>query len=264
MFSRAVALALFLFPTTPTAASFAGTEVNIHVKLSAEAFSAITAENIHLTSQFRNSQDQEIDFVTKHDPHVTLYLTTFENSSVSSGALHSAAALALASAASSSPSCSSSSPPHLLIGASFAASGAYGMLSVALTDCLQLLSDSVVNATSTFVTPEAKASVPSWIYDLPEDQQQAKVDMVHSFGSPNVFSAFQPHVTLLADAANTTELLSVASSNEVASLSSSVGLVGFGAVGPFGTVLKGEDVMPPAEAFGADVARSKTDLGLVY
>ena len=74
------------------------------------------------------------------------------------------------------------------------------MLSVTNTDCLQLMSDALVNATNQFVEPSAKDYIPSWIYDLPEDQQQAKIDMIHAYGSPNVFASFQPHVTLVADA----------------------------------------------------------------
>jgi hypothetical protein len=233
----------------------AGQQLNIHVKIPSPSstWETILSENQYVSSLLSNPSDQQIDFVATQDPHATLYLTTFTKESVASGALLAAAASSILSAT-SSPTCSSPSAPSSsrTIGSDVTASGAYGMLSVTNTDCLQLMSDALVNATNQFVEPSAKDYIPSWIYDLPEDQQQAKIDMIHAYGSPNVFASFQPHVTLVADAANTTELAAVVDTwtcQHLEILSSPIQSVGFGSVGPFGTVLKGQDVMPPIAVF---------------
>ncbi|GMI38834.1 hypothetical protein TeGR_g8206 [Tetraparma gracilis] len=145
----------------------------------------------------------------------------------------------------------------MLVGESLTASGSYAMLSVALSPCLQLLSDSLVNATAQYVSAAAKDYIPSWIYDLPEAEQQLKIDMIHAYGSPNVFSAFEPHVTLAVDSANTTELAAVVAANPPGQeVVSPILDVGFGSVGPYGSVLQNQDVLPPVTIFPSSSSAS--------
>jgi hypothetical protein len=99
----------------------------------------------------------------------------------------------------------------LLRGSSIGAG--YAMWNVAISDCLQSLSDSVVQATFEFAEPNQP--VPQWVswdfcfvfvflifklvekvYSLPAAQRDAKIAMVQKYGSPNVFSQFDPHMTI--------------------------------------------------------------------
>jgi len=234
-------LALLTLPLLTTSSH--NTQLNIHIKIATPINNTISESNIDLSSQLITPSDQQLDFITKQDPHATLYLTMFDSKHITSGSLQKASELALKTAF-SNPTCSNS--PQMEIGTTFTASGAYAMLSVTNIACLQLLSDSLVNATSSFVAPYAKEKIPSWVYDLPPDQQQGKIDMIHLYGSPNVFESFDPHVTLLADSTNITELAALVTSNQdLPVLDSPVVIVGFGKVGPYGSVLKGQDILPP-------------------
>ena len=79
------------------------------------------------------------------------------------------------------------------VGAPYAA-GQFAMLNVTLTDCIQFASDSIVNETYSLAVPNQ--SVPSWVESLPEPERSEKIADVKKYGSPNVFSQFQPHVTI--------------------------------------------------------------------
>lgn len=56
---------------------------------------------------------------------------------------------------------------------------------------LQRLSDEVVNLLAGLRT--ADSEIPAWAKSIPE-----KVEMIKKYGSPNVYSQFNPHLTLLA------------------------------------------------------------------
>jgi hypothetical protein len=58
---------------------------------------------------------------------------------------------------------------------------------------LQSLSDAIVGLASPLRSPTT--FIPEWAKDNPE-----KVDCIKQYGSPNVFSQFEPHLTLLANA----------------------------------------------------------------
>ena len=142
------------------------------------------------------------------------------------------------------------------VGSSLTLSGAYAMLSVPLTPCLQQLSDSLVTILAPHVTETAKKAVPSWVYDLPPAEQELKIAYVHQYGSPNVFEGFAPHVTLAYDDAPSDlddgggvpadsiyggAVGDVAESWEL--VNTEVLSVGFGFVGPAGTVKRGPVVL---------------------
>jgi hypothetical protein len=42
-------------------------------------------------------------------------------------------------------------------------------------------------------------TVPDWVQHLPEPERSEKIAFIRVYGSPNVFSQFQPHVTLACD-----------------------------------------------------------------
>ncbi len=125
------------------------------------------------------------------------------------------------------------------------------MWNVALSDCLQSLSDAVVEATFEFAEPNQP--VPSWVktsvvyfvillsernspkvYSLPPAQRDAKIAMVQKYGSPNVFSQFEPHLTIAYSTVdNLTQIYASLPSMSFASSKAAISHVG-----PFGTVLK--------------------------
>ena len=57
-------------------------QLNIHVKVFSPYNATISTSNQALTSSLSNPPDQKIDFETLHDPHATLYLTTFRDEEV--------------------------------------------------------------------------------------------------------------------------------------------------------------------------------------
>ncbi len=69
-------------------------------------------------------------------------------------------------------------------------SDAYGMWTVNNNECLQLTSDTIVNATYDLIVPNQP--IPSWVYKLPEPERSEKIAMIKKYGSPNVFDQFQP------------------------------------------------------------------------
>ena len=103
-------------------------------------------------------------------------------------------------------------------------------------ECLQFMSDSIVNATHMYIQQDQP--VPSWVYNLTQPLQAEKIELVKVYGSPNVFSQFQPHVTLATDSKTPQQLFDVVSAMNISSCAFSTFMVGIGRTGPFGTVLR--------------------------
>lgn len=160
--------------------------INVHLTFAAPLLSLVTSVNARL-------QNETIRFPRPHTPHVTLYMSQFFVSSMP--AFLEAIEEAIASPTFAS-SCSSST-----LAATVA--GRYIMLPVALNGCLQSMSDTIVTRTHHLALPNQTA--PDWLSRLPEPQRSAKMRMLNLFGSPNVFSQYDPHITL-ACAANVSEL----------------------------------------------------------
>jgi len=135
--------------------------------------------------------ENEINFKTNAIPHISLYLTLFEDTTSVLDALtqliptlgHSDCVITL--------------PPSTSVG------GAYGMWEADRIHCMQYFSDAIVNNTYEFIVPDQP--VPSWVYQLPEPVRSEKLALFKKYGSPNVFSQFDPHITL-AYAPNATNL----------------------------------------------------------
>lgn len=92
--------------------------------------------------------------------------------------------------------------------------GTYAMLTTGTPACLQFMSDAVVNATyviAAFLSWKLHTlcmyhlavpnqTIPIWVQHLPEPERSEKIAFIRQYGSPNVFTQFQPHVTLACDA----------------------------------------------------------------
>jgi len=226
-----------------------GTQINIHIPLLPIPQNKVIEYNKELTNSLITPTAQQIDFVEKYVPHNTLYLSTFTNHSLISGEFQASANLAVL--ATMNNDLCKTGIENLQIGETLNQSGAYAMLSVTNTQCLQLLSNNLVLNLNQYLDPYAKNYIPSWVYNLPEEEQAIKIKYIKEYGSPNVFEGFVPHVTLAYDSANSTisienykigceelELKFGVIESECTSL-------GFGKVGDFGTVIRGVDGVIP-------------------
>ena len=72
--------------------------------------------------------------------------------------------------------------------------GAYTMLPIGITPCLQKLSDSILHSLKEFL--KYPIEVPSWVAELPEPDRSAAIYRTRQYGSPNVLQGFAPHVTV--------------------------------------------------------------------
>ena len=210
-----------------------GTQYDLHVQVSPSVQTVLG-----VVSEFLQAQDvnDEIDLVAVAEPHVTLYLTEFVPGS------EVEIQQKLATVVAGLPTgCS-------LATGDVSADGTYGMLAVDLPACLQQMSDSVVTALAPYRV--LNQTLPSWVPQLQNATERAEKERLFKlYGSPNVFSQFQPHITLAFDAQNPTthRLNSLFDSPELRHLAShpltqDVDEIAMGTVGPHGTVLRGKDL----------------------
>jgi 2'-5' RNA ligase len=129
------------------------------------------------------SQKEEIDFFTKHTPHITLYQADldFNNTDVVSNAT-------VAAIGNLTPPCLISWPSHAVV------SGDYAMYIIPYESCLQSLSNKLVMALKGYVHRPPR--VPDWVYSLPRKERRRALELIDRYGSPNVMDRFQPHVTV--------------------------------------------------------------------
>jgi len=130
--------------------------------------------------------NQQINFNVTEQPHITLYLTTFLSDfstsilqSVNDTLYNEYTNLGL-------DNC------MIQITNTVNVSGSYALWSVENPPCLQGLSNAIVNATSEYVDPRIKNTIPSWVNNLPVAIRNIKMAMIRLYGSPNVYSQFQP------------------------------------------------------------------------
>eukprot|EP01104_Vermistella_antarctica_P013471 TRINITY_DN4073_c0_g1_i1.p1 TRINITY_DN4073_c0_g1~~TRINITY_DN4073_c0_g1_i1.p1 ORF type:complete len:268 (+),score=49.85 TRINITY_DN4073_c0_g1_i1:125-928(+) len=155
--------------------------VDIHLLLDQEGNDTA----ISINAFFRDHDPTEsINLNVTAAPHITLYLTMFET------VYYAKVMSTLALIAPSFQPC-----PVVLT--DVFAQGTYAMWNVTNSECLQNNSNTVVMALNDFITPNQ--SIPSWVNSLPEPERTEKIDMIEQFGSPNVFSQFQPHVSVAGD-----------------------------------------------------------------
>eukprot|EP00742_Colponemidia_sp_Colp-10_P000824 GILJ01000894.1.p1 GENE.GILJ01000894.1~~GILJ01000894.1.p1 ORF type:complete len:265 (-),score=37.32 GILJ01000894.1:304-1098(-) len=201
------------------------TNVNIHIKVSAtEGKNAALSAFHELGKTLKNNR---LDFDGTNDPHVTLYLTNFVTDRLQELAARVGAVVKKLG------SCSMEMDKLVV-------QGAYGMWNLKVTECLRQYSDEIVLATSDLVDAQSKNYIPAWVKALPEPLRSKKIDMIHKYGSPNVFESFEPHLTLAYD---TTEPLdsAFASLHVSSALSFPAEMLALGSVGVGGSVLTGKD-----------------------
>ena len=170
-------------PSLPFHQPFAseGLGINVHLTFAPPLLSRVIAANA-------NFVNETIRFPRPHFPHLTLYLSKFPESSLSHllGAIREAAK----TPAFTMPCVSNVS--------SAAVTGNYSMLQVAISSCLQNMSDMVVKRTHHLALPNQTA--PDWLLMMPEPLRSMKLDMLSRFGSPSVFAQFDPHITVACSA----------------------------------------------------------------
>jgi hypothetical protein len=71
-------------------------------------------------------------------------------------------------------------------------SGNYAFWNVENTPCIQEMSNIVANVSSNYVSDDSKNIIPAWVESLPEDEKERKKKMIKLYGSPNVFTEFNP------------------------------------------------------------------------
>ncbi|BFU22110.1 hypothetical protein EHI8A_175460 [Entamoeba histolytica HM-1:IMSS-B] len=166
-----------------------GVDFNINIRFSKEDENKFIkfAKNITQEASITN----QIDF-TKCAPHITLYLTKFQETSIP------IVVEKIAEAVKDLRGCIiNMDKPY--------ASGKYFMFRATNTPCLQKLSDQITLFTSPF--RDTNYTCPSWVDTLPEEEKNKKKKYCDSYGSPNVFEGFDPHVTLVySDSEDLTKL----------------------------------------------------------
>lgn len=176
-----------------------------------------------------NSNDYEgVDLFTRDVPHVTLYLADFDLETTSSASINATAPSSSTTLnqtkvdsflsaieslnmthlnASSCPlsfTTSTSSSSSSSDGDSFFAinndkyykiNGAYTMIPIVNTPCLQSLSDNLLQPLQPYL--KQPPIIPSWIDSLPDEKErEEKSSKIEQYGSPNVLGDYEPHVTV--------------------------------------------------------------------
>mmetsp|Transcript_37994 Transcript_37994/g.80051 ORF Transcript_37994/g.80051 Transcript_37994/m.80051 type:complete len:343 (-) Transcript_37994:169-1197(-) len=72
--------------------------------------------------------------------------------------------------------------------------GAYTMLPIEDTPCLQTLSTALLHSLQSYL--KQPIEVPSWVASLPEPDRSSAIYRSRTYGSPNVLEGFDPHVTV--------------------------------------------------------------------
>lgn len=198
------------------------TSLNIHIKLEGELHEYV--ENNLSKAIPRLCPHTDIDFVTK-EPHVTLYLTNFLRRNVKE--LISTLDELIPKL---SNQCSFRMSLRII-------SGQYFMWNVEIAQCLQALSDAIVNATYMLHDPDTP--IPDWVYQLPEPARSEMIALCQKYGSPGVLNHYNPHVTLAwDDVDDMTPLLGL----DYPPIETRALRIGLGLVGPHGTVIRGKDL----------------------
>jgi len=213
--------------------------LNIHVALSSACTEQVLAINHNLTV-YDTPNHQKIEFIDKYEPHLTLYLTDFQYHQLA----HIKTQLVeLASLNRTDGGIADSCIVHLLPNVNV--SGQYIMWEAEVESCLQHMSDAIVNRTSRYVDSSAKSTIPDWLKSQPEDVRILKTEMIRKYGSPNVFSQFDPHVTVgYSTTKNQTVLENLVAQHVQAykpQCKFKVTRLKVGSTGLYGTVLQDED-----------------------
>lgn len=159
---------------------------------------------------------EHVDLFSRHTPHVTLYLADFDletDASTAHDADPAARALNTTKVTSflghiaalnftdiiAGWECPLSLAPDPSTASYFQINGAYVMLPVENTPCLQTLSTTLLHSLQSYL--RHPVVVPSWVASLPEPDRSAAIFRTRTYGSPNILERFAPHVTVGFDPA---------------------------------------------------------------
>jgi hypothetical protein len=213
--------------------------LNLHITVGDECTQEARRVNQAITDK---DPHQQIMLNSASLPHMTLYLTTFTktNQQPIIDALNKTI-FGFNGTASSWPTnpCTVTMVPKLV------ATGDYTMWNSDNPECLQFMSDMVVNATRQFIDTRATMLIPSWVDRLPAYLRILKTDMIKNYGSPNVFSQFDPHVTIAHDDITPSDMAKVVQGPppiQPKNCTFIVSTVAIGLTGDYGTVQSGKDL----------------------
>eukprot|EP01086_Lenisia_limosa_P008301 TRINITY_DN2941_c0_g1_i1.p1 TRINITY_DN2941_c0_g1~~TRINITY_DN2941_c0_g1_i1.p1 ORF type:complete len:226 (+),score=59.64 TRINITY_DN2941_c0_g1_i1:54-680(+) len=200
----------------------ASENLNIHIKLGYSLENYCIAANAKLTEC---CPENKVELHNRMQPHITLYLTSFTDPEAVISKLKALA-----------PTLKRT----MVTPKDIETIGAFGMWFTDLNSEMQALSDDIVNATKEFIVPNQP--VPEWVKHLPEPMRSKKIHYIKAYGSPNVFDQFQPHITLGWDDTEGSNLDKCLQEMNLQGFGSITMTVAVGVVGPYGTVLRGEDL----------------------
>jgi Protein of unknown function (DUF1045) len=216
--------------------------LNVHAVMPPGLATAARALNANITTL---APHNEINLSNGSVPHVSLYLTAFLQE-------HEADVLRVTkdvarkfdfqqAASSPKPSPKTGFRCPMDFEGKTLVQGDYGMWEVDNdnhSSCLQLLSNALVAALEPFIVPNQP--IPAWVKALPEPERSEKEAMIKKYGSPNVFSQFQPHLTLAWDSQ---EPLGPAFAQlDVQPMAADLAFLAIAPVGPHGTVPEGKNI----------------------
>jgi len=167
-----------------------GVMLDIHIPLRLVESLCPFDEAVSANGQLKKIHDEQIDFTFLHTPHITLYLASFQQDKIR----HLIYTLR--------QTIPSLDPCSFLMRDTLPYHSGYTIFEIQNSDCLQKMSDRIVNATSKYIY--RPPTIPSWVFDLPEPDKSIKINLSLLYGSPNVFDGFRPHVTV-AFFSNSTE-----------------------------------------------------------
>lgn len=182
----ATALLLLLLPLATAQAVLLNVHLPLHsVKNSSELcpYTHALRANLFLKQAFPSTE--EIAFMRVNSPHLTLFLADFDlatDDNVTSLLDGAQAAIR------DHEPCEVHWPTAPIV------HGAYAMYPIQTTKCLRSLSSQLVRALQPYIT--RPQPIPDWVKGLPLLKKLQKLYLINKFGSPNVFGAYDPHVTV--------------------------------------------------------------------
>jgi len=199
--------------------------LDLHLKLSPEILHYIEGSLSDQINQLCPHND--IDF-KKTIPHITLYLTEYVSANISD---------VVKTVDGLIPRLAKRIGKCPIIFAKPFAEGQYYMWRTQVPDCMQEITDNLTLELAKY--RNVNQEVPDWVYTLPEPGRSERIELVHKYGSPNVFKYFDPHLTLAwSDQDDLTKLDQL----KYPQFTFLVEELGLGVVSDHGTVLRGKDV----------------------
>jgi hypothetical protein len=212
--------------------------LNLHIKVGDDC--TMEAQRLNAAITLKDSH-QQIALSVSSTPHMTLYLTTFPRANQQQIIDAVNRTVFGVNGTTSWPQ----TVCDVTMATSIVASGDYTMWSGNKPPCLQVMSDMLVNATKQYVDARAFLMIPSWVDKLPQQLRDLKTQMIKNFASPNVFSQFDPHITIAHDDITPADMKKAVQGPPVIAprnCTFTVTTVGVGLTGDYGTVQTGKDL----------------------